>query len=254
MALSYSSFYKLPPLRSEEKTARKFKEVSIKKHKPALMARAKKAAKAGSKRLDKELRLMQKRANERMRQLEMKGIKSPAYKAVQAKLEILGKRTKGDRGRRFSETGRATYNEAEMQKRILREFLEADTSTIKGAKNYYDRVWESAKENEKNGIAAAGISREQWFDFWENMPDNKKDRMFYSQQVKIFTSFMRKNGDLVDEGKITIEEIADSIQEANELNEVFSNLNELYVEALDKGEKPDDDGFIFIGDLKGVFD
>ena len=254
MSFSYSSFYKLPPLRSEEKTARKMKDVSIKRHKPALKARAKKAEKAGSKRFDAELRKMQKRANERMRQLELQGIKSPSYKAVQAKLEILGKRTKDDRGRRFSETGRATYNEAEMQKRILREFLEADTSTIKGAKNYYDRVWQSAQENDKNGIKAAGISRDQWFEFWENMPDNKKDRMFYSQQVKIFTSFMRKNGDLVDEGKITIEEIADSIQEANELNEVFSNLNELYVEALDKGKKPDADGFIFIGDLKGVFD
>ena len=65
---------------------------------------------------------------------------------------------------------------------------------------------------------------------------------------------MRKNGDLVDEGKITIEEIADSIQEAEALNDVFSNLNELYVEALDKGEQPDEEGFISIGDLKTVFD
>ena len=52
---------------------------------------------------------------------EKQGIKSPAYKAVQAKLEMIGRQTKGDRGRRFSETGRATYNEDELQKRILKE-------------------------------------------------------------------------------------------------------------------------------------
>ena len=48
-----------------------------------------KAATTGNKRFDPELRLMQKAANERMRQLEKQGIKSPAYNALQAKLEIL---------------------------------------------------------------------------------------------------------------------------------------------------------------------
>ena len=246
MALNYSSFYKLPPLKSEERTARKLKDVSIRKHKAEAKARAKKAAASGNKRYDKELRLLQKRANERMRQLELQNIKSPSYKAVQAKLEIMGKQRKGDRGRRFSETGKATYNEAEMQKRILREFLDAKTSTLSGAKDYYDRVWETASNNAVNKISEAGISREQWFDFWENMPDKKKDRMFYSQQVKIFTSFMRLNGDLVNEGEVSIEDIVDAIQEAEELNDVFDNLNEL----TDADEN--DDNFISIGDLTDV--
>ena len=134
-----------------------------------------------------------------------------------------------------------------MQKRILREFLEADTSTLKGAKAYYDRVWETAKKN--NNLADAGISRDQWFNFFENMPDKKRDRMFYSQQVKIFKAFMRKNGELVDEGKITIEDIADSIQESEKLNEVFSNLNDLYEEAISSGAVPDEDGFITLKDI-----
>ena len=248
MTLNYSSFYKLPPLRSEARTADKMRDLSIKKNKSELKGRAKKAAGMGNKRFDPELRKLQKRANERMRQLELQDIKSPAYKAVQAKLEILGKQRKGDRGRRFSETGKATYNEAEMQKRFLREFLNAETSTLKGAKGFYDRVWETASNNSKNKIAESGISREQWFDFWENMPDQKKDRMFYSQQVKIFTSFMRLHGDLVNEGEITIAEIADSIQEAEELNDVFDNLNDLYVEAVGD-DKADEEGFITIGDL-----
>ena len=247
MALNWSSFIKVPQPKSEEKTARKFKDVSVRKHKKELKKRAEKVTKKGQRTIDPELRLMQKKANERMRQLEIQGIKSPAYQAVQAKLEILGKRRKGDRGRRFSETGKGTYNEKELQKRILREFLEAETSTLKGAKSYYDTVWESAQKN--NNLDAAGITRDQWFSFFENMPDNKKDRMFYSQQVKIFKAFMRKNGELVDEGKITIEEIADSIQEAKELNDVFSNLNDLYEASLAAGQRPDEDGFITLVDL-----
>ena len=76
------------------------------------------------------------------------------------------------------------------------------------------------------------------------MPDKKKDRMFYSQQVKIFTSFMRLNGDLVNEGEVSIEDIVDAIQEAEELNDVFDNLNESRLseltaieETVDKMEK-----------------
>lgn len=247
MALNWSSFIKVPQPKSEEKTARKFKDVSVRKHKKELKKRAEKVTKKGQRTIDPELRLMQKKANERMRQLEIQGIKSPAYQAVQAKLEILGKRRKGDRGRRFSETGKGTYNEKELQKRLLREFLEAETSTLKGAKGYYDKVWESAQKN--NNLDAAGITRDQWFSFFENMPDNKKDRMFYSQQVKIFKAFMRKNGELVDEGKITIEEIADSIQEAKELNDVFSNLNDLYEASLAAGQQTDEDGFLTLVDL-----
>ena len=174
---------------------------------------------------DKELRLLQKTANERMRQLEKQERKSPAYRAIQARLEMMGKEVKGTRGRRFSETGKGTYNEREMQKRILKEFLGQKTSTLSGSKDYYDRVWNSANEGGK--LTAAGISRQQWFDFFEALPDSKKDRMFYSQQVKIFKSFMRRHGELVDEGKLTVADIAEAMQEASQLNEVYANLTEL---------------------------
>ena len=189
----------------------------------------------GNKRFYKELRLKQKRANERMRQLELQGIDSPAYRAVQAKLEILGKQRKGARGRRFSETGRATYNEMEVQNKILDEFLGQQTSTLSGAKDYYDDVWATA--NKDNKLTSVGITREQWFDFWESMPDKKKDRMFYSQQVKIFKSFMRKNNKLINEGKLTVEQIADAIQSSKNLNEVFGSINTKILEV----RKPKDE-------------
>lgn len=213
-----------------------------------------KAAATGNKRFDAELRSMQKAANERMRQLEKRGIKSPAYNALQAKLEILGKERKGARGRRFSETGKGTYNEREMQKKILNEFLHQKTASVSGAKDYYDRVWETANANDK--LTNAGISRDQWFDFFDSLPDSKKDRMYYSQQVKIFKAFMRKNGELVDEGKITVEQIANAIQEADKLNEAFSGLNSLVMnERIKDGmseaqkEKIEDRYSISIGEI-----
>lgn len=183
----------------------------------------KKAEESGNRRFYADLRLKQKAANERMRQLEKQDIKSPAYQAIQAKLELMGKQRKGDRGRRFSETGKATYNEQEYLNRILDEFLGQKTSKVSGAKEYYDEVWSTADSN--LGLSKAGITKEQWFEFWDNMPDKKKDRMFYSQQVKIFKAFMRKNGNLIDEGKLTIADVAESIQESKYLSEVLGKLD-----------------------------
>ena len=169
-----------------------------------------------------ELRLKEKAANERMRQLEKGDLKSPAYQAVQAQLEILGKQTKGDRGRRFSETGKATYNEMEALDKILNEFLyEHQTSTTKGARQYYDDVWSGA--NKSNKLSDAGITREQWFEFWENYPNKMKDRMYYDKAVKMFKAYMRKNGNLSDENKLSPAEIAKAIQNAESLKGAYKD-------------------------------
>lgn len=176
-----------------------------------------------------ELRLKEKAANERMRQLEKSGIQSPAYQAVQAKLEILGKSTKGSRGRRFSETGKATYNEMEILDKILNEFLyEQSTSTVKGAKEYMDDVWNTANENNK--LSDAGISRKEWLDFWESMPD-KKERLYGSTQiVAIVRAYSMKNGQLEDENKMTMQEIADEIQSSKNLKSAYASLGLSYKE------------------------
>ena len=171
----------------------------------------------------KELRLKEKAANERMRQLEKAGIKSPAYQAAQAKLEILGKTTKGNRGRRFSETGKATYNEMEILDKILNEFLyEQTTSTVKGAKEYEDEVWNSANQNNK--LDEAGISRKDWLDFWASMPD-KKERLYGSSQiVAIVRAYSMKNGKLTDNDKMSMREIADEIQASKNLKSAYNQL------------------------------
>lgn len=198
------------------------------RNKKAAKDRAKRAAEQGNKRFYKDLRLKQKAANERMRQLELQGIKSPAYQAVQAQLEILGKRKKGKRGRRFSETGKATYNEMELQLKILDDFLNAKTSKLRGAKDYQKQVWESADKNNK--LSQAGISRDDWLHFWESMPD-KKDRMFGSSQiVAMVRAYSLKNGQLEDENKLSIEEIADEIQASKNLKQAYKSLGLTYTE------------------------
>ena len=177
-----------------------------------------------------DLRLLQKRANQAMVRLERLGIKSPAYQAAQAKLEILGKQTKGDRGRRFSETGKATYNEYEMQKKILEEFLGMSTRTQSGAKKWVEDVWEGALSSDKDlKLKEAGITRDEWLDFWSNMPSNHKDRAFGSEViVKMLRTYSYKNKELKDENKLSMAEIADAIQSARYVKTAYSNLGITY--------------------------
>lgn len=195
----------------------------------------------------KDLRLKEKAANERMRQLEKLDMNSPAYQVVQAKLEILGKQTKGNRGRRFSETGKATYNEMEILNKVLDEFLYGDvTSTVKGAREYWDDVWGTANKNAH--LDEIGISRKEWLDFWETMGD-KKDRLYgSSQNVAIMRAFAIKKDanqrelqalrekrklskkdqerldQLEDLDKMTTQEIADEIQASRNLKDAYNKL------------------------------
>ena len=213
---------------------------------------AKSAPTKGNKRFYSDLRLKEKAANERMRQLEKAGLNSPAYQAIQAKLEVLGKQTKGNRGRRFSETGKATYNEKELLNKILDEFLGQETSTLKGAKQYSEDVWNSANKN--NQLAAAGISRGDWLKFWESMPD-RTDRLYGSSQnvamIRAFTikreqiqnmsdkerEKLVKDGTLTDaqleqftDDKFSMQEIADDIQASKNLKNAYARLGLTYSE------------------------
>ena len=189
------------------------------------------SATRGNRRYYPELRLKQKAANERMRQLEKQGINSPAYQAIQARLEVLGKQTKGARGRRFSETGRATYNEMELLDKILDEFLGAKTSKISGAKEYERDVWETANKNGK--LTDIGITRNEWLEFWENMPD-RKDRLYGSTQiVAIMRAYVKKNNELVDTDRLSMQEIADEIQRNKTLTEAYDALGITRAEVKD---------------------
>ena len=184
-----------------------------------------------------DLRLKAKAANERMRQLEKAGLNSPAYQAVQAKLEILGKQTKGDRGRRFSETGKATYNEMETLNKILDDFLyNYETSTLKGARQYERDVWDNANAN--NQLTDAGISRDDWLEFWKNMPD-RKDRLYDSEHyVSMIRAYSIKNGQLTDDNKMSMAEIAEEIEASKNLKDAYNRIGITYKEADAAKPKP----------------
>ena len=177
-----------------------------------------------------DLRLLAKKANQAMVRLERLGIETPAYQAVQAKLEILGKQTKGTRGRRFSETGKATYNEYEAQKKILTEFLNMKTRTQAGAKQWVENVWQGALDSDKGlKLREAGITRDQWLEFWSNMPSNHKERFLGSEQiVKLMRTYLYKNRELADDQKMSIAEIADAIKKSESVTEAYKQLGLTY--------------------------
>ena len=216
----------MPKKLTKNKT--KLTRLGKRKNKEQIASRVQATTTKGHKRFYSDLRLKEKAANERMRQLEKAGINSPAYQSVQAQLEILGKRTKGDRGRRFSETGRATYSEMEVLNRILDAFLGQKTSKLVGAKKYEREVWESANKNNK--LSDVGITREDWLDFWAAMPD-KKNRMYGSSQyVAMIRAYSKKNGQLEDENKMTAQEIADEIAASKNLKKAYEALGLTYKE------------------------
>lgn len=94
-----------------------------------------------------EIKRLAKRANQRMVEMEKHGYTSPAYKAVQASLEMMGRRSNKATGRRFSETGKGTENELRQQLAELQRFLGSKTSTVKGYKQYRKDVYEGQTKN-----------------------------------------------------------------------------------------------------------
>lgn len=170
-----------------------------------------------------DLRLMAKAANQAMVRLERLGIKSPAYDYAQAALAIMGQPTKGERGARFDERGKATYNEYEYMKRVIQKFLKATTRTQKGAREWVENVWQGG--NKAYDLEAHGISKEDWLDFWKEMPANQKNRSFGSEViVYLMRAYSMKNGKKKDEQKMDIKEVAQKIQESKSLKEAYKNL------------------------------
>ena len=182
-----------------------------------------------NKRYYNDLRLLQKRANQAMKRLERMEIQSPAYKAVQGQLEILGRQQRGDIGRRFSESGMATWNEYQVQKSILEGFLEMKTRTQKGAKQWVEDIWQGAQQNEALQLKESGITKKDWFEFWHNMPSNHKDRILGSDViVKMLRTYTYKNRNLKDDQKLSVAEIADAINQAKNVKEAYKALGITY--------------------------
>ena len=143
-----------------------------------------------------DLKRKAKVANQRLVRLEKADKKSPAYLAVQAKLEILGRAAGKSKGRRFSETGRATYNEYQALSKVLDEFISQKTSTVKGYSEYVDAVWAGALKSENISIdlEKAGITKEQWFEMWSSLPDKNKRTFDSSEYIEALALYNVRGG------------------------------------------------------------
>lgn len=178
----------------------------------------------------KDLRLMAKKANQRMVEFEKRGIKSPAYEAVQAKLEALGRQTNRATGRRFSETGKATYNEYEATRKILEEFLyKSKTGTVRGAKKYIEDIWQGALKSPKVAVdlQKSGITKQEWFEIWKNLPSKKKDRLYGSSQyIELIAVYKAtKQG---TQSEIDVASIIKDFENSASLSEAYKGLGLSY--------------------------
>lgn len=172
-----------------------------------------------------ELKKLAKRANQRMLEMEKHGFTSPAYKSAQATLEMMGKRSNKTIGRRFSETGKGTENEIRQQMKVLQNFLESETSTISGYKEYRKRVYEGA--NKQYNLVGAGISQEDYEYLWENLPDNERDRKYYASfYIEVLETYEMKikTGEIKEENRLNITDIIRILEGSTNLKSALKEI------------------------------
>lgn len=165
------------------------------------------------------LRKLAKRANERIRQLERKEPSSPALKKVQAVLQYRGKQGKGTTGRRFSETGKGTRNEIMSMMKDITDFLNMKTSTVSGTRKLRKEVYQSA--DEEYGLSEYGITQDEYFEIWNELPDSERDRLFSSDRVIEIVQSVKQQK---PENQYTISEIINEIQSSKSIKDAYKNL------------------------------
>lgn len=164
---------------------------------------------------DAEFKRLAKMANRRMRDLERAGYRTKAYEGVQSWLKLAGRPSR-DGKYRFSETGRADYNTREGMKARLRIFIRADTSSVAKTQRLRNRIWNSANEN--NRLEERGVTREEYFNIWSSLPDDKRERMFSSDvYISVVSAYNKKMDDkgVDEENRLSVDEIVELIQNAD---------------------------------------
>lgn len=170
-----------------------------------------------------DLRKKMKTANQRMRRLEEKGAASPAYRAVQGVLQMLGVNGSAT-GRRFSETGKfRDVNQARQMERIVNNFLGQQTSTVSGNKQYRRQVMQTAES--RFNLSEAGITEDEYMQIWENMPDNENERLYGSDEVVNIVKELKRRGVFEnDENAVRIGDIVAQLQREGDLRGTLTGL------------------------------
>lgn len=173
-----------------------------------------------------ELRKLAKAMNQRMLELEKRGMQSPAYQSIQARLTAIG-RPENEKGvRRFSETGKfKNKNEMSQYKAILERFKEQETSKVSGYKKYRKRVLEGLQK--RYDYKSMGLSDDDVMDFWKAMPDDERDRIYGSDETFIIVAaYTRdvKSGRITNDNALSIKEVVERINSSKSLTQALQNI------------------------------
>jgi len=201
---------------------------------------AKKSNKKQERFFNKELKRNAKKANRRMRELEAADYNSPAYKAVQAQLEMMGVRQTSAKGRRFSESGKAIdQNDLRLQLSVIDKFLNSKTSTRTGFEEYRKQVFESADKTYK--FKEHGITQTDYEDLLNSLPDEEDERVYYmTVYVQTMEAYTRKietdksnaktfkEIDNIEENKYSIDELVEIMQKSKDYKSALSKLGLTY--------------------------
>ena len=172
-----------------------------------------------------KIKRLAKRANQRMVEMEKHGYKSPAYKAVQASLEMMGRRSNKATGRRFSETGKGTENELRQQLAELQRFLGSKTSTVTGYKQYRKDVYEGA--DKEYNLKGAGISQDDFEYLWEELPDKEQDRKYYAAfYIEVLEAYEMKvkSGEIKEENRLNITDMLRILEGSKDLKSALKEI------------------------------
>lgn len=182
-----------------------------------------------------ELRKLAKTMNQRMLELEKRGIQSPAYQAVQARLAAIGRPENKKGTRRFSETGKfKNRNEMAQYKAILERFKEQETSKVSGYKKYRKRVLEGLQN--RYDYKSMGLSDDDVMDFWEAMPDDERDRIYGSDETFIIVAaYTRdiKSGRISNDNALSMKEIIERINSSKSLTQALDKLGIMVRDYMD---------------------
>ena len=173
---------------------------------------------------DSELRKLAKRANQRMVRLEKAGLNTPAYLQAQAILEMMGRKSATAKGRRFSETGTGTVNEIRQQKAALERFLNARTSTVSGTESMKKEIYNTANKN--YNLEEAGISEEDYFELWENLPDEAERKYYAAYYIEVLEAYQMKldEGEIKRENELSITDMLRMMEGSKNYKEALASI------------------------------
>ena len=173
---------------------------------------------------DSELRKLAKRANQRMVRLEKARLNTPAYLQAQAILEMMGRKSATAKGRRFSETGTGTVNEIRQQKAALERFLNARTSTVSGTESMKKEIYNTANKN--YNLEEAGISEEDYFELWENLPDEAERKYYAAYYIEVLEAYQMKldEGEIKRENELSITDMLRMMEGSKNYKEALASI------------------------------